>query len=200
MAGSSRARHREEANPAGFVRRSDRVAGRVAAFEAAETRWDTGFDPTGTALDRYARRPVNAPWLLDYYFRHDDLLVLPIEHLSERGMSAALREEILRRERLQASWCDLFDASFALAWERLEALHRRAPEEWFPPRLQHVCIVPAGSSVRPYFQPFHQCAWLLHESDFDPARSSVELAVYQLLLVARMGILQQVAPGLRAQP
>ena len=138
------------------------------------------------------------PGHFEYALLHDELVVLLPEQLSPTGLQAPLREELLAREVFSASWLDTFDRCFALAWERLEELHRRMPREWFPPRLQHVCVVRRGAGrapVRPYFEPFHRMAWLVEESDFDLESSSVELAVAQLLLVARRGVLKQVAPA-----
>lgn len=138
------------------------------------------------------------PSPLDYALLHDQLLVLAPEQLSSSGLSKAMRRELLDRRIFDSAWLDTFDRCFAAAWERLEELHRQMPREWFPPRLQHVCVVrrgPGHAPVRPYFEPFHRMAWLVEESDFDLERSSIELAVAQLLLVARMGVLQQVAPA-----
>ncbi|MEM6705770.1 MAG: hypothetical protein AAF690_23850 [Acidobacteriota bacterium] len=138
------------------------------------------------------------PSSFDYFLRHEELVVLPPEHLSPSGISAAMRDELNARGVFGREWLDTFDRCFGLAWSRLDELHRHSGLDWFPPRLQHVCVVRRGGGlapVRPYFEPFHRMAWLVEESDFDLERSSIEFGVAQLLLVARMGVAQQVAPA-----
>ncbi len=128
--------------------------------------------------------------LADFYFTHDELFVIPIEHLSPRGVSAAFRTLLL--PRVSAGWVDMFNDVFATYWARASELAARAPGNWTPPRLQHVCVVTDPTRVRPYFQPFNRCSWLLYVSDFDPALSHREFGAYQLLHVERMGLLQEV--------
>ncbi|MBI1816266.1 MAG: hypothetical protein HYR72_14910 [Deltaproteobacteria bacterium] len=134
--------------------------------------------------------------LADFYFTHDELFVIPIEHLSPRGMSAAFRTLLLPRVSVSLEWIDMFDDAFATYWARASELAAHAPENWPPPRLQHVCVVTDPTCVRPYFQPFNRCSWLLYASDFDPALSHREFGAYQLLHVERMGLLQAVTPAL----
>ena len=134
--------------------------------------------------------------LADYYFAHQEMFVIPIEHLSPSGMSAAYQTILQKRAAVPTGWTELFNASFALYWARATELMQRAPSYWFPPRLQHCCIVRAGARVRPYFQPFNQCAWLLYECDFDPTVSNVEFAAYLFLHMERMGLLRDVTATL----
>ena len=136
--------------------------------------------------------------LADYYFAHPEMFVIPIEHLSRDGMSAAFATLVRQRTTLGAEWVEGFNAAFRLYWERLSELAVRAPRDWFPPRLQHCCAVTAPLRVRPYFQPFNKSSWLLHASDFDPAVSDPEFGAYQLIHAERMGLLQEVTqPVLR---
>jgi len=130
--------------------------------------------------------------LTGYYFNTNALFVVPIEHLSRRGMSAAFRSHLAERTALPVGWADLFDAAFAAYWGRTEALAAQAPRHWFPPRLQHCCVVTDVASVRPYFQPFNKCSWLVYASDFDPSVSNVEFGAFQLVQAERMGLLQEV--------
>ncbi len=136
--------------------------------------------------------------LIDYCLSQEGLILLPIEALGPGGMRPELREALLAREAMSAPIADAFDAAYALYWERCRDLNARAPRYWFPPRHQHVCLVTRPDQVRPYFQPLRRNSWLLYVSDFDPERSSTELAVFQLLLVERMGLLGQVVPALTA--
>ena len=136
------------------------------------------------------------PGLTDYYFAHDEMFVIPIEHLSPAGMSAEFRDLLRQRLALSSGWTELFNASFALYWQRAAELATRAPRYWPPPRLQHCCIVTSGARVRPYFQPFNQCSWLFYDCDFDPAASHVEFATYQFFQMERMGLLRDVTETL----
>ncbi len=124
-----------------------------------------------------------------------DLLVIPPEVLSDRGVEEAFRNAVSGETGVDDAWWELFDESLRVSWERQGELHARAPQEWRPPRVQHVCVARHGRAVRPYFQPFHASAWLVHEDDFDPGRSHVEFGAFQLALVAQMSLLQQVAPA-----
>lgn len=125
--------------------------------------------------------------LASFYFDHDGLFVIPIEHLGPEGMTAAMRSELGTRGR-RRDWLDLFDRAFALYWERATELYRRAPATWFPPRRQHVAIVTDPSRVRPYSQPLKRSSWLMYESDFSPETSGVELGCYLFFHTERYGL------------
>ena len=128
-----------------------------------------------------------------FYFAHRELLVIPVEHLGEHGpseaMSAALRED----RRLGDGWMELLRQAYATYWVRAKALHERAPDTWFPPRLQNLCIVLEPELVRPYHQPFHKSSWMLYASDFDPEASNLEHATYQLLHAERLSTSRDMA-------
>jgi hypothetical protein len=130
--------------------------------------------------------------LADYYFCHPELFVVPIEHLSPQGMTASFADVLCARVALPDGWVDLFNAAYATYWERAARLAQRSPQYWFPPRLQHCCIVTDAARVRPYFQPFNKCSWLLYAGDFDPTISNREFAAYQFFHAERMGLLQEV--------
>ncbi len=128
-----------------------------------------------------------------FYFAHRELFVIPVEHLGEGGMSdsfaAALREE----RGVDDEWIALFDRAYATYWERAASLYARAPDSWFPPRLQNLAIVLEPDATRPYYQPFHKSSWMLYASDFDPAQSNVEFATYQLLHAERLSTSRDMA-------
>ena len=130
--------------------------------------------------------------LAEYYFAHEELFVIPIEELSSQGMTRRFQELLRERLRVEPAWIDLFNAAFVTYWERATELAGQAPAYWFPPRLQHVCVVVDAARVRPYFQPFNKGSWLLYATDFDPSTSNREFAAYQFLHVERMGLLQEV--------
>jgi hypothetical protein len=134
--------------------------------------------------------------LADFYFVHEEMFVLPIEHLSPQGMSGEYAGWLNERRALPSGWVERFNAAFACAWERASLLEQRAPRHWPPPRLQHCCIITAATRVRPYFQPFNNSAWLLYVSDFDPTHSSLEMSAYLFLHMERMGLLRDVTQTL----
>jgi hypothetical protein len=130
--------------------------------------------------------------LAELCFAHQEMFVVPIEHLSPEGMDAGFRDLLERDGRASRGWTDLFSRSFALYWCRAKELSERAPLYWFPPRLQHVCVATQPERVRPFFQPLHKCSWLTYRSDFDPEISNAEFGAYQFFHAERMGLLQEV--------
>ncbi|MCA9704765.1 MAG: hypothetical protein KDK70_02810, partial [Myxococcales bacterium] len=128
-----------------------------------------------------------------FYFSHPELFVIPVEHLGERGLSEAYAEALRRARGVSEGWISLFDRAYATYWERAGDLYARAPETWFPPRLQNLAIVVEPERTRPYYQPFHKSSWMLHGSDFDPEVSNVEYAVYQLLHAERLSTSRDMA-------
>jgi hypothetical protein len=143
--------------------------------------------------------PPEAPFppaLVDYALSQDGLVLLPIEALGPDGLHPGFAAALRERGVFDEAWLALFDEAYRAYFARARVLHEAAPRHWFPPRVQHVCIVTAPDVIRPYFQPFHRNSWLLYASDFDPATSSVELGAYQLLHVERMALLQELEPVL----
>ncbi len=134
--------------------------------------------------------------LYDYYVSQDGVFTIPIEALTPTGMDADLAAALQAQGIVDAAWVERFDAAFATYWERATALASASPQYWFPPRVQHVCVVTAPDVIRPYFQPFHRNSWLLYASDFDPETSSVELGAYHFLHVERMALMQELEPVL----
>ncbi len=136
--------------------------------------------------------------LAPFYFDHEGCFLLPLEHLSPRGMSSELRAEVLARGLLPEPSADLFDAAVALAFDRLGALHRAAPDSHLPPRLTNVMVVRDAETTRPYFQPFVQMCSVVYATDLDPAQSSAEHAAFQLLVAERLGQLRRYGLALLA--
>lgn len=128
-----------------------------------------------------------------FYFAHREMFVVPIEHLSERGVSDAMARAMKEDRGLASGWVELLNRAYACYWQRAKELYARAPESWFPPRLQNLCIVTDPAGTRPYFQPFHKSSWVLHASDFDPAVSNLEHATYQLFHAERLGTTRDMA-------
>jgi len=134
----------------------------------------------------------------DYFFGQDGLFVLPIDYLTPSGLEPAFAAEVVARGALGADRVGFFDTAFASYWQRAGTLRTRAPRYWFPPRIQHVCVVTASATLRPYFQPFHRNSWLCYASDFDPETSSPEFACYLFLHAERMNRIGEIAPSLYA--
>ena len=128
----------------------------------------------------------------DGHLAAEGVCVLPAERLTPEGLDASFATWLVDRGVFDRAWIEQFDRALRTFRERSGELVARAPAHWFPPRLQNVCIVTDPDRVRPFFQPFYKASWLLYASDFDPRTSNVEFAVYQLLLVERTGIMQQV--------
>jgi hypothetical protein len=143
-----------------------------------------------------SHQPRGSPKLNDYYFSQNGIFVIPIEHISADGLSRYFEDVLLERNAFSRAATDLFNQAFKSYWKRTQALYRQSPRYWFPPRVQHVCIVTQSDLIRPYFQPFNRNSWLLYASDFDPDTSTVEFAAYQFLHVERMMMLRQINPAL----
>ena len=135
---------------------------------------------------------------MNYFFSQDGIFVIPIEHLSREGISTPFREELLARGALDDSALELFGQAWSRYWKRLDMLSQKLPRTWFPPRLQHLCVVTAPRRIRPWFQPFHRNSWLLYAADFQPENSSAEFLCYQFVHIERMNLLGQVVPALFA--
>lgn len=133
--------------------------------------------------------------LRDYCFSQRGMLLVPIEHLSAEGISDELRQDIARRDALSDVALDWFDQAFKQYWERASELHQTVPRYWYPPRVQHACIVTEPKTIRPFFQPFNRNSWLLYASDFEPDTSSLELATYCFFHVERLSLVQQILPA-----
>jgi hypothetical protein len=133
---------------------------------------------------------------LNYFFSQHGLFVIPVEAWSEQGLDGDFRQAIIDRQALSEDGLKLLEAAWALYWKRTAGLNKSAPEYWFPPRVQHLCLVSRPAELRPYFQPFNRSSWLLYVSDFEPETSNVEFAAYQIVHAERMMLLRQIAPVL----
>jgi hypothetical protein len=100
-------------------------------------------------------------------------VLVPVEHLTETGMSRVFAGLVAARGGWSARQIALFDAGFSRYWMRSTALARRTVA-WPPPRRRHVAIVREPFAVRPYASLLNGSAWLLYAADVDPARSDPE--------------------------
>jgi hypothetical protein len=125
------------------------------------------------------RHGLPAVALADYYVADPRVVLVPIEHLSPRGMSAELAGMLAGRKGWSAARVALFDAGFTCYWTRAADLARRTAT-WPPPRRRHVAVVRDASAVRPYVGLLNTSAWVLFDADLDPERSDPELVAYLL--------------------
>src|SRR5262249_51560762 len=114
------------------------------------------------------------PAVDDWCFSDPRLVLVPIEHLTATGMSRAFAALVVARAAWPPARVALFDAGFARYWERSASL-ARPTTAWPPPRRRHVAVVREPLGVRPYASLLNTSAWLLYDSDVDPARSDPEL-------------------------
>jgi hypothetical protein len=130
--------------------------------------------------------------LRSFYFAHPGLYVVPVEELRRDGVTPEY-EAVLLEERGTA--LPLLAPAMQRYWDRLEWMWARTQRSWFPPRFQNLCLVADPILERPYWQPFAGSSWLLYESDFEPATSSVELATFLMVLAERLGIANNMKAG-----
>jgi hypothetical protein len=124
-----------------------------------------------------------------FCFHDPRAFVIPLEELGDAGVARGFARE-LEAEGVSAAWIALFDAAYRLYRERADVLATRAPDTWFPPRKQNVCVVRDAARTRPYYVPFHRSSWLFYLGDFDPEASHVELATYLFFHTERLGLTQ----------
>ncbi|MEJ7734333.1 MAG: hypothetical protein WKG00_34700 [Polyangiaceae bacterium] len=123
----------------------------------------------------------------DPTFAHGEMWVLPAESLTSAGMDDDLRAR-LHEAGAPPAWTERFDAALGRMQALSARLYAAAPEAWFAPRLVNVCVVREPERTRPFFQPLASSSWLVYESDFDPAASSVGSAAYALMFAERLGL------------
>lgn len=131
-----------------------------------------------------------------HFLSQPGLIVIPVEHLSERGIDEAFHGALLAQDGIDKAWIELFDQALGIYLTRTQELASQTGIYWFPPRLQNICVVTDATTVRPYFQPFYRSSWLVYREDFDATQSNAEFAVFQLLQAERSGIMQRMEPVL----
>jgi hypothetical protein len=130
--------------------------------------------------------------LADFYFLDPRVVLVPIEHLTDGGMSGEMAELVALRAGWAAERIALFDAGWRLYWERGGDLARRT-RTWPGPRRRHVAVAGQAEAVRPYVSLLNTSAWLVYESDVDPETSHPEFLAYVLALGDRMALGGEVA-------
>lgn len=130
--------------------------------------------------------------LADYYFVDPGLVLVPIEHLTDDGLSDTFKTLAASRAGWTAEQTALFDDGWTRYWRRSDDLARRT-RTWPAPRRRHVAVALQGERVRPYVQLLNTSAWLVYAADLDPATSDPELLAYVLALGDRMALSGEVA-------
>jgi hypothetical protein len=123
--------------------------------------------------------------LADYYLLDPRVVLVPIEHLTDAGLTAELADLVAARAGWTPEQVALFDAGWSRYWTRSADLARRT-RRWPPPRRRHVAVVVQPDAVRPYVQLLNTSAWLVYAADVDPATSDPELLAFVLALGDRM--------------
>ncbi|MEM7138429.1 MAG: hypothetical protein AAF500_17750 [Myxococcota bacterium] len=126
--------------------------------------------------------------IADFCLASPKLFLIPAEHVSAAGMDAAFADVLFEERGVSRAWLQHFSDAFALYFDRVSDLAVRAPKYWRPPRCVNICIVQDAIGTRPYYLPFAKASWLLYESDFDPAHSTLEFGAYQLAHVERLSL------------
>jgi hypothetical protein len=123
--------------------------------------------------------------LADYYFLDPRVVLVPVEQLSDDGMSVTFAALVRERGGWTSEQVELFDAGWRLYWTRSGDLARRT-RTWPAPRRRHVAVVGSAEAVRPWVSLLNTGAWLVYAADVDPATSHPELLAYLLALGDRM--------------
>lgn len=121
----------------------------------------------------------------DYYLLDPRVVLVPVEHLTDAGLTPAFADVLTARAGWTLGHVALFDTAWVRYWERSAGLARRT-RTWPAPRRRHVAVVTQPDAVRPYVQLLNTSAWLVYSADVDPATSDPELLAFVLALGDRM--------------
>ena len=123
-----------------------------------------------------------------FFLPDEDAFLIGVEHLSPRGIDPDFAAELISDGRVDAAWVACFDQAFQRAHARAGQLWSRAKRYAFPPRLNNVVVVSDHTRAHPYTRTLSWSAWTVYRDDFDPERSSVELATLLLLHAERLNV------------
>ncbi len=136
--------------------------------------------------------------LFEYFSNSDDCFTVPIDFLSETGISDTFAQHLIANGSCSADSVDLFNQAYSIYFERAQRLYKKCPRYWFPPRLQHICVATDSKLIHPYFQPYNKNSWLLYSDDLNPKSSSLEFIVFQFFHIERMWLIGKIDPLLYA--
>ncbi|MGB0514846.1 MAG: hypothetical protein ACPGJE_08410, partial [Wenzhouxiangellaceae bacterium] len=133
--------------------------------------------------------------LIEYCSSQPGMLVVPVDVLSASGLDPDAAEAFQQRGLLTRPECQRIDAMIVAYCKRADQLGR-ASRQWFPARIQHLCLITNGVKTRPYFQPFHRSSWLLYRDDIADSSSSLEFSIFLLFQAERQFLQQQIGASL----
>ncbi len=139
--------------------------------------------------------PVH-PDILDVALRYPQGFMIPVDHLSCRGLTEAFAAALVATNRVGRDWVLTFNRAFAQYRQRSETLNAAAPDTWLPPRRQNLWIVSDRVRARPYHQPFGDASWVLDVGDFVPGCSNAEFGTYMLLHAERLAASKDMAKAI----
>jgi hypothetical protein len=123
--------------------------------------------------------------LATFCFEEPRAILIPVEHLHERGLSDEFAVELARRGLLDPSFRRLFDDAVTNLKRRQTQLHRAAPEHFLPPRALNWVIL-RDPTLHGFFQPFPGMCALLYAADLEEATSSVAHTELQMVVAERV--------------
>ncbi len=129
--------------------------------------------------------------LEELYFLDPRLVLIPIEHLSPRGVSAEMADLLAARRRDGARLAALIDEAMPRYWSRSQALAERSAR-WSPPRLRNIAVIDDATGIPPYVQILNTSTWTLFDCDLDSDLSNAEFVAYLLVQGDRMAITGEV--------
>lgn len=104
--------------------------------------------------------------LVSFYFADPRAVLVPIEHLSPRGMSAAFADALAARRADAEGIRRFVDAALPRYWERCERLASRS-RAWPHPRIRNIAIVDPSTAIPPYVQLLNTSTWTLFDCELD---------------------------------
>ena len=125
------------------------------------------------------------PLIDEFYLADPRALLVPIEHLSPRGLSEQYVEFLTTRAANGEAIARTLNQAFPLYWSRTSKLatHTRT---WAHPRIRNIAVVDSSSGIPPYVQLLNTTTWTLFDADF--AGQAVEFVVYLLVHGDRMSL------------
>ena len=99
--------------------------------------------------------------LAGFYFGDRRLTLVPVEHLSAGGTSAAFAAALTVERGWEAPRIALLNEGFARYWQRSAELARRLPD-WPTPRCRHIAVLDQPFDVHPYVSLLNTSAYIKH--------------------------------------
>jgi hypothetical protein len=124
--------------------------------------------------------------LREFCFGEDGVFIIPAEALLPQGIHPQAADQIVQVRGLSPEWPQRFGQAFNGFLMRWNALAKKAPGRWWPPRLQNVVVIDKPWGVRPFSRPLTAACWVVYAEDFEEHSGSLEFAIYTLLHAERL--------------